>query len=303
MVVCGPRGADRFRGELLPRRGEVYLSGRRRRRRHLLLERRGRRRGVGSSSSSGDITVGVGGGITSGSGGGGGDDQIAEVYGHSPNTLYRLDPVTKQVTTVGDFKGCSGVIDIAIDKDSNMYGTTFGGLFKIDKTTAICTAIQSGGYPNSLSFVPVGTLDPVKETLVGYNGSQYVRIDTQSGAVTNVGSIGGGLASSGDIVSVIGGGTYLTVTGPNCGDCIIEVNPSTGALVKNYGSVGHSSVFGLAFWAGSAYGFSDYGELFEIQFVGNSVMTTVIPIAGAPAFLQFWGAGSTTSAPPVPVPQ
>lgn len=230
----------------------------------------------------------------------------AVVYGHSPTTLYRLDPDTKQVTVVGAFQGCTNVIDIALDKDSNLFATTgagvAGGLFAIDPATASCLFIASGSYPNSLSFVPAGTLDPNEEALVGYVGSTYVRIDTRTGAVRDVGAISGGLSSSGDIVSVKGGGTYLTVNGAGCGDCIVEVNPATGDLVKNFGSVNHGSVYGLAFWAGTAYGFADDGSLFSIAFdPGGTVTTQDIAIPGAPGGLEFWGAGSTTSAPVNPV--
>jgi hypothetical protein len=242
----------------------------------------------------------VGGSASTGTGG---DNLIAEVYGHSPNTLYRLDPVTKQVTTVGDFGGCSSVIDIALDKDSNLFGTTFGGLYRIDKNTAVCTLISNGSYPNSLSFVPKGTVDPNTEALVGYNGSTYIRIDTVTGAVTPIGSLQGGLISSGDIVSVINGKTLLTVNGLNCGDCIIEVNPTTGDMIQNWGPVGYGAVFGLAFWAGKAYGFSNAGQLFEISFGATNVTTTPIAISSAPPGLSFWGAGSTTSAPPIVMPQ
>jgi hypothetical protein len=261
--------------------------------------------GAQSSSSStgagGDFIPGTGG---SGGGQGGGEPQIAEVYGHSPDTLYRLDPDTKAVTTVGAFQGCSGVIDIALDKDSKLLGASFGGLYAIDKSNAHCTLIANGSYPNSLSFVPAGTVDPDKEALVGYLGSTYVRIDPQTGSVSNIGALSGGYASSGDIVSVKGGKSYLTVNGNGCGDCIVEVNPSTGDLVKNWGSVGHGAVYGLAFWAGKAYGFDDAGEIFQIDFAmdGSKVTTSIIPIPGNPS-LQFWGAGSTTSAPVVPVPK
>lgn len=254
-----------------------------------------------ASSSTGDTIVGTG--VGGGGQGGGGTTQVAEVYGHGPSELYRLDPITKEVTVVGPFKGCFSVIDIAMDKDSNLYGATGSGLYLINKESAQCTLIQVGDYPNSLSFVPEGTVDANKEALVGYLGSSYVRIDTATGDVSTIGSIGGGYSSSGDIVSVIGGKTYLTVTGPNCDDCIIEVNPKTGALVKNYGALGYGDVFGLAFWAGSAYGFTDGGQLFEVQFSGDTLTTTLIPIPGNPANLQFWGAGSTTSAPPDPIPQ
>src|ERR1019366_8152695 len=116
------------------------------------------------------------------------------------------------------------------DKAGNLYGTTFSGLYAIDKTTAACKLIASCSYPNSLSFVPAGTIDPVKETLVGYLGDTYVKIDLVTGQVTNVGSLGNGYASSGDIVSVIGADTYLTVNGNGCGDCLVQVNPTTGAF-------------------------------------------------------------------------
>ena len=47
-----------------------------------------------------------------------------------------------------------------------MFVTTFNGFFKVDCTTAACTSIKSGTYPNSLSFVPKGTVDPNAEALV-----------------------------------------------------------------------------------------------------------------------------------------
>ncbi len=261
----------------------------------------------GASSATTTADSGVGGGFGGGFGVGGGTggsapEQDAEVYGNSADTLYKLDPLTKVVTTIGPFQGCSDVIDIALDKDSNLYGTTFGGLYTIDRTTAACTLIAPGGYPNSLSFVPAGTLDANSEVLVGYLDATYVRIDTVTGAVTTVGNLSGGLSSSGDIVSVKNGKTLLTVTGAGCNDCIVEVNPKTGDLVKDWGLLGFGAVFGLAFWAGSAYGFSANGDLFQIDFTNGVLSAQSIPIPGNPN-LVFWGAGSTTSAPPDPIPE
>jgi hypothetical protein len=243
-----------------------------------------------------------------GSGGGGGGDlgkvgdkkAPAEVYGHSPDVLYKLDPETKAVTVIGPFQGCNQVIDIAIDENSNLYGTTSGALWSIDRATARCTYIAGGSYPNSLSFVPKGTVDANVEALVGYDGSSYIRIDPGTGSVQSIGNIGGGFTSSGDIVSVKGGSTYLTVKGTGCNDCLVEVDPKTGRMIKNYGHVSHDDVFGLAFWAGQLYGFDNAGELFEVTLQQNSVKTTPIAIPSRPASLQFWGAGSTTSAPLAP---
>jgi hypothetical protein len=228
----------------------------------------------------------------------------AVVYAESPNTLYQLDPTTNAISVVAPFSGdcaaradCSDVIDIALDEMSNGYATTFGALYSFDPKTAVTKFIHKGPYPNSLSFVPKGTLDPAAETLVGYDGAVYIKIDTTTGIITPVGKLTGGYTSSGDIVSVIGGGTFLTVKGVGCGDCLLQVDPKTGDIIQNYGSVNHASVFGLAFWGGVAYGFDDMGVVFSITFPAGKLTTNDIPIPGmGPG--QFYGAGSTTSAPP-----
>jgi hypothetical protein len=68
------------------------------------------------------------------------------VYAHSSNTLYRLNPETLEVQVVGSFSGCSSVIDIALDKDSNIYATTFSGLYEIDSQTAACRLAAGFGF-------------------------------------------------------------------------------------------------------------------------------------------------------------
>jgi hypothetical protein len=216
------------------------------------------------------------------------------VYAHSADTLFRIDAETKELTKVGDFSCASAVIDIAMDRSGNLYGTTFGSLVSINKTTAACTVIKEGSYPNSLSFVPQGTVFPDREALVGYFGSKYVVIDPVTGNVTDKGTLTGGYSSSGDVVSVIGGGTYLTVVGNGCGDCVLQVDPATGDLIENLGPIGYPGVYGLAFWGGEIYGFNSAGKLFVFDPV--SKQSTAVPIPNAPSFLSFYGAGSTTCA-------
>lgn len=92
--------------------------------------------------------------------------------------------------------------------------TSFSAFYSLDLATAKCTQIAQGDFPNSLSFVPKGTVDPSSEALVGYVGSTYVRIDPKTGATTNIGSLSGGYRSSGDVVSVKGGGNFLTAIKP-----------------------------------------------------------------------------------------
>ncbi len=102
----------------------------------------------------------------------------AVVYAESPDTLYKLDPSTNAISAVARFSGdcakhvdCADVIDIALDKASNGYASTGTSLYEFDVKTGVTKLIASkGNYPNSLSFVPKGTLDPTEEALVGYQG-------------------------------------------------------------------------------------------------------------------------------------
>jgi hypothetical protein len=234
-----------------------------------------------------------------GTGGGGGSNN-AVVYGHTATTLFKVNATTKVVTAVADFHNCdSDVIDLALDEYSRAFVTTQSSLYRLDLVTANCTLVNTSSletYPNSLSFVPRGTLDPTVEALVGFSGSSYVRINPTTGVMQQIGTLGGGFVSSGDIVSVIDGGTYLTVKDPNGSpttDYLIEVNPANGALVRNFGTLPFNNVYGLAFWGGSLYGFSNGGTLFEITISGSTTTSMAVPNAMA----QTWnGAGSTTAA-------
>jgi hypothetical protein len=225
----------------------------------------------------------------------------AIVYGHTPDTLYSYDVTTSTVTLVGAFTNCTQgtaaqVIDLAIDSQMNAYVTTFDGFYSVDLQTAACTLIKAGGYPNSLSFVPAGTLDPNIEALVGYFGNTYVRVNVGTGNTSTVGTLTGGYASSGDIVSVEGGGSFLTVTGNGCGDCLLQVDPKTGDMIQNYGQLPHGAVYGLGYWAGTLFGFDANGDVFSIGGGGDAGLVTN-DITVGDGGVTWWGAGSTTIAP------
>jgi hypothetical protein len=247
------------------------------------------------------------------------DPRVGEVYAHSELTLYKFDPVAGDFATVGEFdclKGGDGValmLDIAIDRAGNMVGTAAmsehavitGRLVSIDKMTAACTVLRTGSYPNSLAFVPVGTVLPDREALVGYVSDSYVRINPDTGLVSTIGNLNPIAAanpwmSSGDVVSIVGGGTYVTVipkgsvSADPAGDRIAEVDPATGTIVRVIGATGASGLYGLGYWGGVAYGFSSSGTLVKIDLGSGS--GAPIAITGAPAG-GFYGAGTTTVAP------
>lgn len=263
--------------------------------------------GTGGTTSQGGSDGGF---AAVGGSGTGGNGELFEVYGHGPNALFKLDPTDNSVSKVGDFiNNPTGVLDIAIDKDNNIVGVTRDALWSIDRSTGLATMIADmGDHPDSLGFVPAGTLDANTEALVGYKQDEYLRIDPATGAETviNATALPPGMESSGDIVSVDGGmagnKTYLTVYDMDqCldTDCILEIDPVTGNMIQNYGSVGYDQVFGLAFWGGSAYGFTRGGDVFQITFNSNSVSTTPVSLTGLNVD-EFFGAGSSTLVPLLP---
>jgi hypothetical protein len=243
---------------------------------------------------------------------------VGEVYAHSATTLYRLDPISKSLATLGAFDCVTadlasgfGMWDIAVDKNGSVFGSVVQAsgnkLVHIDKTNASCTTIATAkDLPNSLAFVPAGTLDSSDEVLVGYSGSAYLRIDKTTGATQQLGDLNPNTTektwiSSGDVVSIIGAATYLTASllsgssSSTDGDFIIQVDPKTGTALKILGPTHFEQLWGLGYWGGIAYGFSATGKLCAIDLTTGS--GTGITIPNLATDTQFWGAGVTTAAP------
>ena len=251
------------------------------------------------------------------------------VYAHTADTLYLYEPVAGELTQIAKFTfgprsdgsdPKAAIIDIAVDRTGKMYGTAFNDFFSIDPGTAICTHIAEPvtvvDYPNSLSFVPAGTADPGKEALVGYATSigtsiaeTYVQIDTTTGAMTtrgniNLGTTGPKYQTSGDLIGVIADGnkTYATVklrtdAGPTGTDLLAEVDPVDGHVKRIIGDTQQTNLYGLGYWAGKGYGFSDTGRIIEINMATGSSVVVKTLANDAGTALPWFGAGVSTQAP------
>lgn len=248
------------------------------------------------------------------------------VYAHTATSLYLFEPIRKALTKVGDF-ACldrgDRVLDIAVDRDGVMYATSDFGFLSINVTNATCTYVRRAGrYPNSLSFVPLGTVDPTKEALVGYQfdtvagnhvdqATRYVRIDVVDGSITKLGELNDPAApikykSSGDMIALVrrGNRAYLTVKlldadSETGNDYLAEVDPSTGRITSVLGDIEKTDLFGLGFWAGKGYGFSASGEILELDMTnGASTVVTTLMQDGRP--VPWYGAGVKTTAPVTP---
>lgn len=262
------------------------------------------------------------------------------VYAHTASSLYLFEPIGKKLSKVGDFKcldpgnpdggapRADRVLDIALDRDGVMYGTSDHGFLSINATNASCRYVKkdlSAGYPNSLSFVPLGTVDTTKETLVGYQfdpdrvnhpseATQYVRIDVTDGTITKVGTLNAPNApdkykSSGDMIALIRNGNraYLTVKKilpldagiQSVNDYLAEVDPKTGMIKTILGDIKKSNLWGFGFWAGTGYGFDENGEILELNMTDGSakVLYTLKEDGRA---VPWYGAGVKTLAPTAP---
>ncbi len=225
----------------------------------------------------------------------------SHVYVHSYQTLYSVDPDSLALTRIGSFGWPAGaenelMTDIAVDKDGNLVGVSFGALYAIDKDSAACTFLAnlSGQSFNGLTYLPAGVLDPNAETLVGtgLNGGVY-RIDPTTGVSQHIGDYGGQIVSSGDIVSVEGFGTVATVKDGGEMDYLARIDPITGQA-SIIGPTGYADIWGIGFWKNKVFGF-----VATNQFVLIDVTTGVATYVSTGP--ENWaGAGVTTKAPVIP---
>lgn len=240
------------------------------------------------------------------------------VLAHTSTQLFRLEPELRRLTLLGAFSCLTQgdqMIDIAVDRTGAVFGTSFTGFLTVDPLTAACTYIEKRtDYPNSLSFVPIGTVDSAKEALVGYafdgpSATRYVRIDTATGAMTDLGTLNApGAAtefvSSGDLVGLVNdqNRAYLTVRFKNlladggaAPDRLAEVSPATGRILRIVGDTKQRNLYGLGYWAGKGYGFADDGTVAEIDMKTGA--GTPLSLSGITAKPRWFGAGVSTQAP------
>lgn len=247
-----------------------------------------------------NVDGGNGGDNGGGGGGGGGDGEAVYVYAHTSSALYKVDPDTLQVSMVGNFNwgsvGSDQMTDIAIDKTGQMIGVSYSRVYRVDPDTANTTLLSNSlsGNFNGLSFVPAAMLGETgDDVLVGTQNSdgKVFRIDPMTGAATEVGNMGVGFSSSGDMVAVEGFGTVQTVPGGGSGDRLARLAPQTFAATPVGNGTGFSQIWGIAFFKNKVYGFTNGGAFVLID--PNTGTATMVSNNG----IQWWGAAVTTIAP------
>jgi hypothetical protein len=224
------------------------------------------------------------------------------VYAHSGSTLFGIDPETLAFNNIGPFvlvdngrmSFIGNVTDIAVDREGRIVGTTFTNLLSIDPRNANCTTIARlppGHAFNGLSWVRAGQANE-RLLATAVDGTVY-EINPMTGDAQSVGRLGMGLGSSGDLVSVEGYGTLVTVKGnsPTAPDQLATIDPATGVATV-IGPTGFQKIWGLGFWKNKVFGFTQTG-----QFVLIDPKTGAAMLVQGNAGHPFWGAGVTTAVP------
>jgi hypothetical protein len=220
------------------------------------------------------------------------------VYANTASELYRIDPRALTLARVGAFAfGDDGqnheMTDIAVNAAGQIWGISFNAIYRIDAANARCTLVSPlEGQYNGLTFVPSGVLNPSAEVLVAVAGSgEYFVVNTADGRVQRLGSYGG-LASSGDLVSIAAADTWAIVKRGG-EDHLARVDLRAGRTTV-VGPTGVQDLWGIGYWRNRIYGFSQDGAFVTIDpATGRATTQMTSPRA-------WWGAGVTTIAPTAP---
>ncbi len=221
------------------------------------------------------------------------------IYAHTSSALYKFDPTAQTVETVGTFlfpNSGQQMTDIAIDYEGRLFGVSFTNLYRCSAKTAEC--IHLGSLPasfNGMTIVPVGTLEPGVESMIGIgNSGSWNRITVvgNQATITQLGSYGAGYSSAGDAYSIEGIGTFAAVNKSGQGSTwLVRVDPAVGTVVEEVGAMtGYSQIFGLASDGETAYAFDAGGTILALDPL-TGISTVALPAGQGKSW---WGAGVTT---------
>jgi hypothetical protein len=234
----------------------------------------------------------------------------SRLYSHTGQALYRIDSSVPQVVPIGSFQiGAPTIVDIAIDRNDNMFGVSSEKLWRIDVSSGAATEIAdfagAADVLSSLAFLPVNPNDPAAgERLVtsGESGDVF-EVSLADGSTTLLGNFGtsGGeqIHSAGDLLGIHGLGNFalVTVGAPLTDpDYVASLHPTTFAATLLPVSIGYDRVRGLGYWAGVFYGLADS------TVAGNGFLLEIDPATGAgenllDSALRWFGAAVSTDTP------
>ena len=188
--------------------------------------------------------------------------------------------------------------DIALSNSGQLFGITFGNLYKIEPNLGSVSLV--GNFGSSLQL---NALDFANNTLYAAGGSNLYTINTSTGAATLVANLGSDFDSSGDLVFDATNNRFLSTSKGTTSDSLFSVS-LTGQATK-IGDIGFINVFGISYAVGGFIGFTEDKKYISIDSTTGkgSLFKDVTGVSGA-----IGGAsplirpGIPTPTPPTPAP-
>jgi hypothetical protein len=244
------------------------------------------------------------------------------IYAHSADTLYTFSPYTNTVETVGTFIIESPedpwMLDLAVDGTGRIFTVGYEDIYIVDPDTLEASVVMTYRSDRdqemdplfALSFIPPSQSPTGREMFIGAtNAGELYEIDLVTDQLVSRGRYPDNWGSSGDITSVDGLGTFATVRQRDTDGQPIDGEPDAVARItlsltgdaqvqiigttETAGGQQFTALFGLGYWGSKLYGFTQDGELLEID-RDTGVCTIVSTTTGAS---EFFGAGVTTAVP------
>ena len=241
------------------------------------------------------------------------------VYAHSDHVLYLVDLASKNLVQIGKFNAPKVQIgtmmvedvitDLAVSPTDVIYAVSETALYTVDARDGHVTRIgplkACGTRTVALTFSKDGLL-----YAADYKGA-FCKIDITATppVVTQVGTLGGGLAISGDLVAVGDGTMYGTAyklsdasnAGTQINNLLVKIDPTTGAATQTIGPTGSPKLFGIAYAQGEVFGFTHDGSgkvvtIDPMTGVGTLYATFTDPTSGTG--IAFAGAGVNAKVAP-----
>ena len=159
-----------------------------------------------------------------------------ELYGTTPNSLWRIDPATASTTFLSSHS--AGLNSLVFDTAGTLYGAS-SALYTFNPSTGVGTYIGAMGASSSGDLAFVGGKLYLSAT---QGGDSLQQLNTTTGAATFVGNIGRssvfGLASPNGV-------DLYGMTGTS----VFRIDPTTGAASANLVSFsGFGQTYGTTFY-------------------------------------------------------
>ncbi|MEM6956596.1 MAG: hypothetical protein AAF645_12960 [Myxococcota bacterium] len=228
------------------------------------------------------------------------DPGPAVIWAHSRSELERFDPLTRTTRIVGSFwsrtESAPGMTDLAVRSDGAVFTVSNDGVFEVNVDTAEVTRVVDLTLANvGMGFVAAEPGAAEDLVITTRDPSAIYRVNLDGGPETLVLSIGDGCIPSGDVISVLDVGTYITLFCDDdpTQDYLAVVDFDAGRITR-VGPTGFERVWGMGYWGGVLFGFTDFGEaiVLNMDTGRGTLLFEREPFTGG-----YWGAGSNANAP------